>query len=369
MAMLKVKFDNILCFDNFVADFTYPKRLVKSTLDNEYLINYPNIRYKKVNIILGSNGTGKTCLGKAIWRTLLFLNNLESNPLKEIVGDKSKDAYILIDAAFPDGRFFRVELKILTDGNLLARHYEHTLRKDDTYLNIIKSFDPLEEFKNYLEVLNKTIPTGFNINFPSNEKGFDIIDCKYPKEYKEEFCDLYEKLIKIFDKSIEKVFVSKELEDTYVVKFSNGHSVAVTHGNKLSELSRLSSGTKNVINIAGLIFSIKKHFNGLYYADEQFSYVNSDIEKACLTLMSSLLGDGEQLFFTSHNEEILDTSLPLHSYNFLKKIKGKKNEFSIHIINGGDYEKRNNVNIKNLYDNDYFDIAPETYSIHELGDN
>ena len=51
MAVLKVKFDNIICFNDFEADFTYPKKLVKTPLDNEFLLNYPNIRYKKVNIL------------------------------------------------------------------------------------------------------------------------------------------------------------------------------------------------------------------------------------------------------------------------------------------------------------------------------
>ena len=62
MAVLNVKFDNILCFDNFEANFTYPKKLVKTTLENEYLSNYPNFRYRKLNVIVGSNATGKTSL-------------------------------------------------------------------------------------------------------------------------------------------------------------------------------------------------------------------------------------------------------------------------------------------------------------------
>ena len=85
MAVLKVKFKNILCFDDFEADFSYPKKLVNSNLENECFNNYPNIRYKKLNIVVGSNATGKTSLGKAIWKTFSFLLKKESNFLLDMI--------------------------------------------------------------------------------------------------------------------------------------------------------------------------------------------------------------------------------------------------------------------------------------------
>ena len=94
MAVLKVKFDNILCFTNFEADFTYPKKLVKTPLDNEFLLNYPNIRYKKVNIIIGTNSSGKTSLGIAIGLTMHFIRTKEAEPIKSLVSDNSKEAYV-----------------------------------------------------------------------------------------------------------------------------------------------------------------------------------------------------------------------------------------------------------------------------------
>ena len=128
----------------------------------------------------------------------------------------------------------------------------------------------------------------------------------------------------------------------------------------------MSSGTKNVINIANIIYSIKKHYNGFYYVDEQFSFVNSDLEIACLTSMIECLGDGEQLFFTTHNQEVMDISLPIHSFSFLKKTKKDDNTFAIELINASSFEKRNNVSVKNLYDNDYFDVAPNTNEVFEV---
>ena len=64
----------------------------------------------------------------------------------------------------------------------------------------------------------------------------------------------------------------------------------------------------------------------------------------------------------------MNISLPLHSFSFLKKTKNDKNEFIVELINASSFEKRNNVNVKNLYDNDYFDIAPDTKSIFYVAD-
>ena len=84
-----------------------------------------------------------------------------------------------------------------------------------------------------------------------------------------------------------------------------------------------------------------------------------------LNTMISMLGDCEQLFFTTHNSEVLLLPFPLHSFLFL----GKKKENGIALINyvcASDVEKRNNVVIKNLYDNDAFDISPDTKEIFEI---
>ena len=84
--------------------------------------------------------------------------------------------------------------------------------------------------------------------------------------------------------------------------------------------------------------------------------------------MVNLLDDGEQLFFTTHDTEILSLPFPNHSYNFLKKIIDENGQATIQMINAASLEKRNNVNIKNLYDNDFFEVAPDASLILELGD-
>ena len=71
MIIMDIKIDNLYSFRNFHLNMSYPKKIVDSTINQEYLEDRPNFRYRKVNIIMGGNATGKTSLGKVL---MLFLN-------------------------------------------------------------------------------------------------------------------------------------------------------------------------------------------------------------------------------------------------------------------------------------------------------
>ena len=51
MIIMDLKIDNFLAFKNFHMNMSYPKKIVDSTIEQEYLVDRPNFRYKKVNII------------------------------------------------------------------------------------------------------------------------------------------------------------------------------------------------------------------------------------------------------------------------------------------------------------------------------
>ncbi len=369
MAVLNVEFDNVLCFNNFEANFTYPKKLVKTTLESEYLRDYPNFRYRKLNVIVGSNATGKTSLGKILWKVFAFLYKKESEMILDLVSNTNKEAYILVDCVFPEGKFFRVEIKVLLNKEILVKYQEVELESDDSYESVLSRLNTNDsEFRNYLVELEHVSMSGWNFKFPSIESGFDRISCFYEKEERNDFAKILYSILKTFDCSIKSVIPSKEVENSYIVSFKNDtKTIAITSGDKLSDIKTLSSGSKYAINIADAIYAIKKHKNGFYFIDEQFSYVDSDLEIACLTTMVNLLDDGEQLFFTSHDLEILSLPFPNHSFNFLKKVTKENGDVEIKLINAASLEKRNNVNIKNLYDNDYFDVSVDTTLITDLG--
>lgn len=363
MAVLKVRFDNILCFNNFEANFLYPKKVVGSSLENEYFYNYPKLRYKKVNILIGPNASGKTSLGKAIWKTMSFINNRESASIRSLISDPTKDAYILMDCAFEYGYFFRFEAKLLNNEETLVRFQEIDMDKNDSYKTIINRLDNTKPFINYIDALETGKQIGWNFNFPSIETGGgNQILSNISENDLAGFLPILEAVLKTFDTSVEKVFISSEQENTYIVKFFNGNTQQIKKGDKISNLSYLSSGTKYAVNIANVLYSIINHENGFYFVDEQFSYVNSDLEIACLTTMANMLDDGEQLFFTTHNTELLALPFPNHTFSFIRKTQ-LKNKAVITLDDASQYEKRNNVNIKNLYDNDYFNVAPDVSKI------
>ena len=65
MVVLNVKLDGIYGFKDFEINFTYPKKVVNSIIEAEHLKERERFRYKKVVVLMGSNATGKTTLGKA----------------------------------------------------------------------------------------------------------------------------------------------------------------------------------------------------------------------------------------------------------------------------------------------------------------
>ena len=75
---MDVKIDNLYAFKDFHMNMSYPKKVVNSPIDNEFLEDRTNFRYRRVNILMGSNATGKTSFGKIM---MLFFNFLSLEEL------------------------------------------------------------------------------------------------------------------------------------------------------------------------------------------------------------------------------------------------------------------------------------------------
>ena len=375
MIIAKMYLDNVYAFKDFDISSVYPKKLVNAPLDGEYLQDYPNFRYKKLNIIIGSNATGKTSLGRTILHMCLFLKTKESKPLFDLVCDKTKQSRIVFDYVLKTDDYYLNRADVIIDKveekeeqKILMRFYSTKLQKNDSYETAAARFDNDVQYKDYLECLTDVEFGSYNFSFPLTEENYDYIHCQFEKEDQEEFRQVLLPVLSTLDPSIKDVIVSSEVDDTYIIVPENGEKFYVSNNAKISSIERLSSGTKYGFNIAATLFAMKKHLNGFYYIDEQFSYTNSEIEIAILNLMVSYLGDGEQLFFTSHNVELLSLNYPNHTFTFLKKV-AVNNKNIIEEVNAASLEKRNNVNIKNLYDNDFFGVHPNLEKIYELGEN
>lgn len=215
---------------------------------------------------------------------------------------------------------------------------------------------------NYIMELEKLKNLSWLFSFP-----FDaFFETRYRIEENEEYLRVLNHTLNVLDPAIKGIIKLNELEDTYAIQM--GKEEILIKDGKILNPFMLSSGTKSGLDIAGIVASIKSDKHSFYYCDEKFLYVHSDIEKGFLSLMISLLKPNSQLFFTTHNLDILDLPLPKHSFNFLKKEIFVDDQV-IKVINAADYLKKNTDSLRNAVDNDLFSVSPNLdllYKIEEL---
>ena len=74
MIVMNVEMDNFFAFRNFRMNMSYPKKIVDSSIKGEFLQGRSNFRYKKVNILMGANATGKTSFGRFLMAVFNFMD-------------------------------------------------------------------------------------------------------------------------------------------------------------------------------------------------------------------------------------------------------------------------------------------------------
>ena len=47
MIVMNIEIDNFMSFNNFAMNLSYPKKIVNSSIENEFLTGFTNFRYKK----------------------------------------------------------------------------------------------------------------------------------------------------------------------------------------------------------------------------------------------------------------------------------------------------------------------------------
>ena len=214
MVVTNIYLDNVYAFKDFSLSFVYPKKLVNTPLDGEYFQDYPNFRYKKLNILIGSNATGKTSLGKAIWHLCLFLNTKEAKPILDLVCDKTKQTRIVFDYAVKgDGVCLnRADIivnpiKEKEEQKILMRFYSEKLLKTDSYESARDRFNVNAEYKDYLECLTDVEFSGWNFNFPLTEANCDYVDCPFERGEQEDFKKILLPVLSTMDPSIKDVLI------------------------------------------------------------------------------------------------------------------------------------------------------------------
>ena len=357
MLVLNLELDNLFGFEDFKINFSYPKKIENSSIKDEFLKDRPNFRYKKVNILLGANSTGKTSIGKAMMAIFNFLNKKEIIALTQYIRDIEKEMSFSIDFILDSKNIlYRVNLKYKKENEKIDLDlYKADILKNDSYETTIEKFKKLNlENESYIEVLDKLKKvSGWLFTYPEQGSNFlksnsEVMDVK-----------IFENILKTLDPSIEKVRKLDEVKNSYILTLK-GEDLIIQDGEFVKKNNILSSGTKSGLDIAYITSAIKKNTNVFYYCDEKFPYIHSDIEKAILSLMIDFLKPNTQLFFTTHNMEVLNMDLPAHCFTFLKKRE------KIEVVYASEYIDEDNIFLMEAIKNDVFNVAPYLDLIYEL---
>lgn len=370
---MNIRLDNFLLFRNFSLNLAYPKKIVGSTVENEYLAGRPSFRYRKVVVMTGANATGKTALGKILMKIFNFISSREASGLFRMIDNHTLPASFSVDLAFSDFRLFRVSAEIrpkknsndeYTGEDLQVNVRSVYIRTGDSYETCAARLEKVEPVPadHYTQALEAVPYLTWLFEYPFASEGKQrAIRPADPHVYSN---TLYS-ILKVLDPRIVDIREITPSENTYQIIYPNS-TVLIKDGLVL-EPEKLSSGTIEGIGIAQLITGIRIHSNDFFYCDEKFSHIHSDAEKAFLSLMIELLGPNQQLFFTTHNPDILDMNLPKHSFVFLRREISPDHRVSC--VYASDYLKKETVSLRNAVENDLFSAAPDVSGIFQLAED
>lgn len=359
MIVMNVELHNLFAFDNFHINFSYPKKIVNSTISEECLSEKPNFRYKKVNILMGANATGKTSFGKALMYIFNAVAKRDLDRMTEWIRDKSQRAFFSIDFLCDQGAMVRINCEMMPilrksgrDFDLKMEVLSATISKNDSYESTVKKLKPMAYEKDqYSSALHRIPRFGWLFTFPELESKLLLDDLVLDTR-------ILKAVLQTLDTQIRDVEKSEEVDNGYIIRSQNG-DVFIQNG-EVVEKNILSGGTRMGIDIGYILSSLKQNRHGFYYCDEKFSFIQSDVEIAMLSLMISWLGKNGQLFFTTHNLNLLEMDLPVHSFTFLRK------DSTIEPIYPKDLIKKNDISLRNAVRNDVFNMAPDIGKILSL---
>ena len=95
MIVLDLELKEIYGFNDFHINFSYPKKIVNSIIDQEHLKGRERFRYKKAVILMGANATGKTSLGKALLRIFGYMMEIQHRCMRWLQAIKDTSVLIL----------------------------------------------------------------------------------------------------------------------------------------------------------------------------------------------------------------------------------------------------------------------------------
>lgn len=389
MIITKVAIHNLFNFDHAELDLTIPKKVVNSTIPFEYLEGREAFRYRRVCILSGANASGKTSLG----RVLNFLQRCVAGDVLPAVGDasqfiadKKQEAEMTVEFVTPENfRMHELQVKIhpeipipnvtyistyigVNDSSKAVREKLNKVRFMDEPPRRSKRIHTSLEQPDWLSLiteLRESIPAfGWKYHVTKTQEVFGV----FGNREEERDIRVFSKVLKTFDPSIEDVLISKDAEgmNGFTVKFSNGDKVWLSVDGKVDNADRLSRGTLEATVVASFLSRMLRDrqfpvASNTYFIDEAMAYAHPELEQAMVNLLIEKLGRNSQLFYTTHNYEVLSMNLPTHSFVFLKKERDK-----VSFVQPEKTFKRNDRSLLNYIQNDAFCTLPDTMTLDGL---
>lgn len=358
MIVLHLKLDKIYGFQSFEIDFTYPKKVVNSILEDEHLKGRERFRYKKAVILMGANATGKTSLGRALLKIFSFLNTGNTALLLDMVSEDG--ASFCMDFVNQGFTMHRISVDISHAEEDIQLRYETTeIDAMDSYEKCVKKLtDQTASAKQFTSLKKLVGPIAYRIACPEIEHSLRLSGTD-----KNALLKTLHAVIGTLDPTLQDVSLSKDLTDTFIIK-RKGKEIIIQEG-KLLNREVLSSGTTEGIDVAVFLASMLSDEPCFYYCDERFCNIQSNIERRIFGLMLKRVANNGQLIFTTHNTDMLDLNLPKHAFMFLRK-RLEDGEYRVSAISASALLKRNTDSVRSAVDNDMFASLPDDFLLDEL---
>lgn len=371
MIFTRIAIDNLFSFKNFELDLSIKKRLKNSSIPDECLAGREKVLFRKICILTGGNASGKTSLGKV----LNYIQNFISKPyydiskLSEFSYSNENEIKIAVEFIFPNDYLFHNLEIFIYQGQIKMNYQSIFIGKNDSIIKLRKKI--IEKKENDLthqsnEEIRKKLANsakfGWYYLFSQSHDEKHAINVKDLKK------NVLEKILKTFDPSIDKVSELKKEENelnAFQIEFKNGDKAILDLEGKATNRERFSKGTYDALQLSAFVSRIISDYSSdypdTYFLDEKMAFAHSELEQVILNLMISLLGRHSQLFYTTHNYDILDLNLPVHSYVFLRK----NSEFT-ECIQPEKIFKKNDRRLLGYVKNDFFRTLPDVSAINEL---
>lgn len=358
MIIMDVKLNNIYGFDDFEINFTYPRKLSVSVIGSEALEGRERFRYKKAVLLMGTNATGKTSLGKALLKIFSSIKEANEAILRDLDSGEHPSEFQVdfVNEGYTLHRFAGT----VEGENVSIRYFSARIGEMDSYEMVVgKLVDRTEQIDGSFKALKKAVGLlEFRFAYPEIEASLRVADVK-----KSALLKTLRAVIGTLDPTLTDISIARDLKDSFVIR-RREKEIIIQEG-KLLNRELLSSGTAEGIDVAVFLASMLSNKNCFYYCDEHFSYIQSDIEKRIFGLMVERLGNNEQLIFTTHNTDMLNLNLPKHTFAFMKK-EVDEGEYKVSVTFASDYLKRNTDSVKCAMENDVFGSLPNDSLLDDL---